>query len=402
MRRALAIFLLSLPVCAQNLAVEGETVHTMSPRGDLRNGVVVVTDGRIAQVGPAASVRVPSGYRRVAARVVTPGLIDAHTSLGLSGIYNIAADQDQDETSDPNQADLRALDGFNPTESLLHYALENGVTTIQATPGRANVIAGQAGIFQTSGEKATADSLALRPVSAMVFTLGENAKATYGPKNKAPTTRMATAALIRRALNDAQNYDRKMQLEPDKRPARDLKLEALARVVRGELPAVFSAQREDDILTAIRLGQEFSLKYMIDGAAEAYLVADEIKKAGIPVLVGPTMQRAASLDTRNTTLENTAILANKGVPIAIPSGFEGYVPKTRLVLFEAGLAAANGLRSDRALEAITVSPARILGVADRLGSIEEGKQADLVLYDGDPFEYRTRVTNVVVRGKPIR
>ncbi|MBI3698548.1 MAG: amidohydrolase family protein [Acidobacteria bacterium] len=395
------LLVFSVSLGAQNLAVEGETVHTLSGKGTLKNAVVVVTDGRVTQVGPASSVRVPAGYRRIAAKVVTPGLIDSHTSLGLSGMFNVTADQDQDETSDPNQADLRAIDGFNPAEPLVRYALENGVTTIQVTPGRANVIAGQAAIFQSTGGS-TADALALKPVSAMIFTLGETAKSTYGSKGKAPTTRMAVAAMIRRALVDARNYDRKMQLDPDKRPARDLKLEALAKVVRGEMPAIFTAQREDDLRTAIRLGQEFNLKYILDGAAEAYLVADEIKKAGISVLVGPTLQRAATLDTRNTTLENAAILANKGIPIAIPSGFEGYVPKTRLVLFEAGVAAANGLGPERALEALTLSPARILGLSDRLGSIEEGKQADLALYDGDPFEYRTHVTNVMVKGRTTK
>jgi imidazolonepropionase-like amidohydrolase len=205
---------------------------------------------------------------------------------------------------------------------------------------------------------------------------------------------MGTAALIRKALAAAQNYDRK-------KPDRDLKLEALARVVRGEVPAVFTAHREDDILTALRLAREFDLKLVLDGATEGYLVADEIRRAGVPVIVGPTMIRAASLETRNATLENAAILADRGVRVAIQSGFEAYVPKTRLALFEAAIAAANGLGLDRALAAITVDAARILDIAGRAGSLEEGKDADLVLFSGDPFEYLTRVEGVIVGGTII-
>jgi imidazolonepropionase-like amidohydrolase len=206
---------------------------------------------------------------------------------------------------------------------------------------------------------------------------------------------MGTAALIRKALVEAQNYDRK-------KADRNLKMEALARVVKGEIPAVFTAHREDDILTAIRIGREFNLKLILDGATEGYLVADEIKKAGVPVIVGPVMIRALGLDRRNATLENAAILAGKGIPIAIQSGFEGYVPKTRIALFEAAVAASNGLGIERALAAITISPARILGISERVGSIEEGKDADLVLFDGDPFEYRTHVDAVIAGGTIVR
>ena len=354
---------------------------------------VLIQDGKIAGVG--AGLAIPAGYERIRAKVVTPGLVDAHSTIGLSGFLNVPADQDQDEESDPNQAELRAIDGFNPNETLLDYSLRNGVTTVQTAPGARNAIAGQAAILKTGGKVHTVDAMALKPVSGMIFNLSESVKATYGPKNKAPTTRMGTAALIRRALNAAQNYDRK-------KPDRDLKLEALARVVRGEIPAIFTVHREDDILTALRIGREFNLKVILDGATEGYLVADEIRKAGVPVIAGPVMERAASMETRNATVENAAILANKGIPIAIQSGFEGYVPKTRVALFEAAIAAGNGLGMERALEAVTIAPARILGIADRVGSLEEGKDADLALFDGDPFEYVTHVQAVIVSGQVVK
>jgi imidazolonepropionase-like amidohydrolase len=311
----------------------------------------------------------------------------------LSGLFNVPADQDQDEESDPNQAELRAIDGFNPNEPLLDYALENGVTTFQTAPGHRNVIAGQAAIFKTRARTRTVDGMVIRPISAMLFTLGEAPKELYGTKGKAPTTRMGSAALIRRALVAAQNYEHKKNAEPD------LKMQALLRVLHGEIPAVFTVHREDDILTALRIGKEFGLKVILDGATEGYLVAGEIAKANVPVIVSPTMIRASSFETRNATLENAALLADAHVKIAIQSGFEGYVPKTRLALFEASVAAANGLGLERALAAVTVDAARILGVADRVGSLEEGKDADLVLFNGDPFEYVTRVEAVVSGGQ---
>ena len=393
MRFLLLAFIAAPVVWAQKIAVEGETVYTMGGKGSIANGVVLIQDGKITAAG--AALAIPSDYRRLRAKVVTPGFVDAHSTIGLSGIFNIPADQDQDETSDPNQAELRAVDGFNPNDALVDYALEDGVTTVQAAPGHKNAIAGQSAIFKTHAGRRTVENMAVRSVSAMFFTLGEEAKEAYGPKGKAPATRMGTAALIRKALVEAQNYDRK-------KPDRNLKMEALARVVKGEIPAVFTAHREDDILTAIRIGREFNLKLILDGATEGYLVADEIKKAGVPVIVGPVMIRALGLDRRNATLENAAILAGKGIPIAIQSGFEGYVPKARIALFEAAVAASNGLGIERALAAITISPARILGISERVGSIEEGKDADLVLFDGDPFEYRTHVDAVIAGGTIVR
>jgi imidazolonepropionase-like amidohydrolase len=322
-------------------------------------------------------------------------------------LYNVPADQDQDESTDPNTADVRALDSFNPREPLLEYIRNLGVTTVQTGPGPDNPIAGQAGIFKTAGPHGVmeADAMAVRAYSAMVFNLGENPKNVYGSKNKAPSTRMGTAEIIRKALLDAQNYRRKWEewekaekKDPAKRPAHDLKLEALARVVEGKVPAIFVADREDDISTALRITREFSLKAILAQATEGYLARDVIRHAGVPVIVGPTTQRLDALQTENATLENAALLADVGIPVAFSSGFEGYVPKNHVVLFEAAVAAANGLGRDRALEAATLGAARILGIADRVGSLEPGKDADLTLFDGDPFEYTSHVEAVLVNG----
>jgi imidazolonepropionase-like amidohydrolase len=375
----------------------------MGDAGTLRDGVVLIEDGKITAVGPSERVSVPPDCQRFRAKVVIPGLIDSKGSVGLSGLYNVEADQDQDEATNPNTAELRVLDSFNPHEPLLAFARSYGVTTVQVSPGEVNPIAGQAGIFKTLGDNS--EQMSLRPVSAMVFNLGERPKGVYGERRKAPATRMGTAALIREALLDAQNYIQKWERweslkskDPAKMPERDLKMEALAGVLNGTTPAIFVAHREDDILTALRLAREFQLTPILSQATEGYLVRDAISRAGVPVLVGPTLQRLDALETNNATLENAALLAEAGIPIAFSTGFEGYVPKQRVLLFEVAIASVNGLGFERALRAATVEAARILGIDDRVGSLEKGKDADLVLFDGDPFEYTTHVEAVLVNG----
>jgi len=398
--------LLAFPAAlsAQKLAIEAETLHTMGPAGTIQNGVVLIENGKITGVGAAANVRIPAGYERLRARVATPGLIDAKTSAGLAGLYNVPADQDQDEAIDPNTADLRALDSFNPREPLLAFVRSYGVTTVQAGPGPANPIAGLAGIFKTAGE--SAEQMALQRASALVFNLGERPKSVYGPRGTAPATRMATAGIIRRAFAEAQDYLRKHReweasdkKDRTKEPARNLKLEALALALERKIPAIFVAHREDDILTALRLAEEFRLRAMLSQATEGYLVREAIRKAGVPVLVGPALQRLDAIETMNATLENAALLADAGIEIAFSAGFEDYVPKNRVLLLEAAMAMANGLGPERALRALTADAARLLGIAERVGSLEAGKDADVVLFDGDPFEYTTRVEAVLVDGK---
>jgi len=355
------------------------------------NAAVLVKDGRIATVGKIGEVAIPDGVPIVSAPVVTPGLIDAHSSVGLSGQFNVNADQDQEELTDPNQAGLRVLDGFNPRERLLDHLVKHGVTLIQSVPGPTNPIAGQCGIFRTHG--GTASEMLVKFPSAVLFNLGENPKRHYGKKNKAPGTRMGIAALIRAALVKATN---KREKDDDER---DLDREALEALLKKDIPALFSAHREDDIMTAVRIAREFGLDFILSQATEGYLVAEHLARAGVPVLMGPTMQRIGDLQRQHTCLEGAALLAEKGIPIAITSGFEGYVPKTRVVLFEAAVAAVNGLGYENALRAITLDAAKSLRIQKDYGSIEPGKVADLVLFDGDPFEYTSHVQKTFVAGK---
>ena len=401
MRRPLALAVavtalaaLAVRAGAATLAIEAGTLHTEGPEGTLTDAVVLVREGRIAKVGPRGSVELPEDARRLRAAVVTPGLIDTHSSAGLAGIHNVPADRDSDEVTGPNQAGLRALDGFNPHEPLLGWLLANGVTVVQSGPGEANPIGGLAGVFKTWG--ANVEAMTLRFPSALVVTLGEPPKETYGAKLQAPVTRMGTAALLRTAFTEARGYAEKRGKQ--EAPARDLAKEALVLALEREIPVLATARREDDLVTALRIAREFELDLELADAVEGYLVADEIRAAGVPVHVGPVMERVAALETMNLSLENAAILARHGIPITFQSGFEDYVPRTHVVRFEAAVAGAWGLGFEPALRALTIDAARRLRVDDRVGSLERGKDADLVLFDGDPFEYTTHVEAVIVNG----
>jgi imidazolonepropionase-like amidohydrolase len=379
--------------------VDKETIYVKAGRLHLGNGeammkaVIVVNKGKIVSVSDAEKVKIPDNAKVFSAPEVTPGLIDPYTVAGLSGAWNLPADQDQDEPSDPNQADLRVIDGFNPHEPLLEYLRMHGITTIHTTPGRVNVIAGTSGVFRSGGQ--TVDKVALNKAFAVIINLGETPKEAF--KTKGPATRMATAALVRKAFSDAQSYRNKKETGP-KNP----KLEALIPALEGKVPVIFAAHRADDIRTALRIAEEFNLKPMIALGTEAYLLADELATKKVPVIVHPALQRpGGSMETLNTLLTTAAVLKSKGVPISLGTAFEGYVPKQRNLRAEAAGAAANGLTPQGAIRAITLDAARLLGIDENYGSIEPGKVADIVLYDGDPLETSTHVTHTLMNGKVV-
>ncbi len=377
---------------AEEIAVQGETVHTMAGE-PIRNGVVLIRDGKIASVGSSNSVKIPAAARVLKAKVVTPGLIDAHTVVGFSGILNQPQDQEQLEKSAPIQPELRAIDAYNGRDPLVDYVRRFGVTTIHTGHGPGALISGQTMIVKT--HPANLEQSIVNPAAMIATTLGSGAVAE---KNKAPGNASKAVAMLRAEFIKTQEYVRKGATnDVDKRPARDLHLEALARVLDGKQPLLITVQRHQDILAALRLAAEFKLKVVLDGVADAPLVLSEMKKSGFPVFLHPTMYRASG-ETENLSLETASKLRKAGIPFALQSGFESYVPKTRVVLFEAAVAAANGLSQQEALAAITIDAARLLGIHERTGSIENGKDADLALYDGDPFEYATHCTTVIVNG----
>jgi imidazolonepropionase-like amidohydrolase len=391
---AAGLALAAAPLAAETLAVRVEKLWTAAGP-PIADGVVLMRDGKIEKVGPAGEVRIPAGTRTIRGAVATPGLVDAHTVVGLSGIYNVDHDQDQLDTSSPIQPELRAVDAYNPRERLVEWLRELGVTTIHTGHGPGALAAGQTMVAKTVGD--TVAEAVVVPEAMVAMTLGPE----VGENFDSPGTRAKGVAMLRADLVKAQEYARKLEsAEADKRPARDLKLEALARVLAGELPALVTAHSAVDIATALRLADEFGFRLVLDGASEAYLMLDEIAAAGVPVVLHPTMARLGG-ETRSASLETAAKLADAGIPFAIQSGYEPYVPKTRVVLFEAAVAAANGLGFERALAAVTIDAARIVGVADRVGSLAPGKDADVVVYDGDPFEYASHVCHVIVGGRVV-
>lgn len=385
--------LLAMAVRAEDIAVQGETIHTMAGEA-IRDGVVLIKDGKIASVGPASALKIPDGVRVLKAKVVTPGLIDAHTVVGFSGILNQPHDQEQLEKSAPVQPELRAIDAYNCRDPLVDYVRSFGVTTLHTGHAPGALISGQTMIVKT--HPATLDQALLNPAAMTAATLGSGA--TTSDKGKAPGTSSKAVAMLRAELLKAQDYVRKQgNQDAEKRPARDLHLEALVRALDGKQPLLITVQRHQDILAALRLAAEFKLKIVLDGVSDAPLVLDEIKTSGFPVILHPTMARANN-ETENLSVETAAKLRKAGVPFALQSGFESYVPKTRVVLFEAAVAAANGISANEALAAITIDAAKLLGIDQRVGSLEPGKDADLALYDGDPFEYATHCTGVIVSG----
>jgi len=349
----------------------------------------------VQQVAPASQVKVPPGYRLLQAKAVTPGLIDAHTVVGLSGYLNQPHDQDQVERTAALQPDLRAIDAYNPQERLVEWVRSHGVTTMHTGHGPGVLVSGQTMIVKSRGR--TVDEAVMVPQAMIAVTIGESAREA----TKGPGTRAKMVALLRTELIKAQEYDRKRETAAeDKKPARDLRLEALARVLKREVPLLVTVHRSQDIMSALRVAKEFNIRLVLDGAAEAFLVLDQIKEAGVPVIVHPTMARSGG-ETENLSMETAAKLKKAGIPFAFQSGFESYVPKTRVVLYEAGVAAANGLTFDEALAAATLDAARLLGISDRVGSLEPGKDGDVVLYDGDPFEYTSHVVGVVIQGEVV-
>ncbi len=384
----LIAFVFITQTASAQIAVKGELVYTMA--GDpIENGVVLIKDGKIERVGTERRVSIPDNYEVYEAAVVTPGLIDAHTVVGLAGYLNQDDDQDQLETSNAIQPELRAIDAYNAQEPLVGHLRSLGITTIHTGHGPGALISGQTMIVKTTGE--TVNDEVLHPSKMLAFTMGANLDRDF----RKPGTRAKGVAMLRQELIKAQEYLEKRNGENP--PAKNLKMDALADLLEGKFTAMVTVHKANDIMTALRLQEEFGFSMVIDGAAEAYRILDELEEAGHPVFIHPTMLRARG-DAKNVHMETAAKLHEAGIPFAFQSGYEGYVPKTRVVLFEAAIAMTNGLPYDEALRALTINAAQLLDIDERVGSLEVGKDADIVLFDGDPFEYITNVQDVFING----
>ncbi len=399
---AASLLLICVPAASSQLAVQAEMLYTMT--GDLKplhDGVVLCSkDGRIERVGPRAEVGIPGGYRLLKAKVATPGFIDAHTTVGLSGILNLDRhDQEQLETSAPIQPELRAIDAYNGRDPLVQWIRELGVTTIHTGHAPGALVAGQTMILKTNIRAITDPGQnTLRPFAMVASTLGS---AGFGKGGKSPGTRAKSLAMLREHLLKAQRHLKKRnEVEEGEKPDPNLRLDAMAAVLEGKAPLLVTAKRHQDIAAALRLQREFNFPLILDGASEAYLLLDEIKEARVPVIIHPTMARPYG-ENENITFTLAAKLYAAGIPFAFQSGYEAYVPKTRVVHFEAALSVAYGLPHEVALAGCTSAAAEILGLEKRIGSLQPGLEADLALFDGDPLETVTHCTGVIIDGKIV-
>lgn len=395
------------------IAITNGKVMTIA-QGTLERGTVLVEDGRIVAVGEEVEIPEDAEVYDATGKVAMPGLIDAHCHVGLfpDGIgweYS-----DGNEMTDPITPHLRALDAVHPEDPAFKELVAAGVTTVLTGPGSGNLIGGQWVCLKTA-PKPSVEQMVLREPAGMKMALGENPKRVYGEQKKAPSTRMGNAAALRAALVDAQNYLEKWRryeadladyqakveaededAEEPKAPERDLKLEALGKVLRREMKARVHAHRADDMLTAIRIAEEFDLDLTLEHATEGYKIADILAEKGIPVTAGPILFSRVKYELKNMTPKNPGLMAKAGVKVAIQTDEMSAV---KYLTINAALAMREGLPEEEALKAITMNPAEIIGVADRVGSLEAGKDADLVVFSGHPFDYRTVTELVLVDGQ---
>jgi imidazolonepropionase-like amidohydrolase len=395
------------------IAIINGKVMTVT-HGTFEHGTVLVEGGRIIAVGEGIEIPEDAEIYDAAGKVVMPGLIDAHCHVGLfpDGIgweYS-----DGNEMTDPITPHLRALDAVHPDDPAFKELVAAGVTTVLTGPGSGNLIGGQWVCLKTPPRPSVEQMVLLEP-AGMKMALGENPKRVYGEQKKAPSTRMGNAATLRAALVDAQNYMTKWQRYDDdmaayeakveagdekakrpQQPERDLKLEALARVLRREMKARVHAHRADDMLTAIRIAEEFNLDLTLEHATEGYKIADVLATKGIPVTAGPILFSRVKYELKDMTPKNPGLMSRAGVKVAIQTDEMSAV---KYLPINAALAVREGMPEEEALKAVTIYPAQIIGVDDRVGSLEPGKDADIIILDGHPFDYRTAVELVLVDGQ---
>lgn len=371
------------------LAIRGGTVVPVDGPA-IPGGTVLIDDGRIVDVG--AQLAVPDQATVVDARDrwVLPGLVDAHTHMGTLEEGEGWAGDDHDEATTPITPQLRALDAVNPADEGFRDAIGGGVLTVGINPGSCNPIAGETVAVRCTGR--TVDDMVLRSPAGMKSALGENPKRYHGDAGRLPSTRMGIAAVIRQALAEAREYD-------ERRTTVDLGKEALGRVLRREIPWRQHCHRADDIRTAVRLSEEFGYDLVIDHGTEAHLVADLLAERNIPVLLGPLIVGRGKVELRNRAFRNARLLAEAGIELSLVTDHP--VIPANLLIVQAAYAVREGLDRDVALRAVTLNPAKVLGIADRVGSLAPGKDADVCIWSGDPLDPMQRVEAAYQRGREI-
>lgn len=379
------------------LLVKNGMIYTMTEKEPFL-GDILAENGKIVKIGK--DLPVPEGCRVVDASGlrVYPGFVDAHCHLGLDG-YGIGFEgQDYNEMNDIVAPELQAIDSIYPQDETLHMAAEAGVTCVGTGPGSANVLGGTFAAIKTVGVRV--DDMVVKKAVAMKCAFGENPKRVYKDKNN--YARMSTASKLRVMLRKAQEYQARLQAAGEdvlRRPAYDPKLEALLPVINREIPLKAHAHRLDDIFTSIRIAKEFGVKLTLEHCTEGHLAPEEIAKEGFPAAVGPSLTHASKFELRNKTFATPGILCRAGVQVSIITD-SPVIPEQYLPLC-AGLAVKAGMDPYEAMKAITINPAKHLGIEDRVGSLEAGKDADMVLADGCPMEVSTRICRVFINGEEV-
>ncbi|GIM27675.1 amidohydrolase [Clostridium polyendosporum] len=379
------------------MLIKNGKIFTMTGK-NYENGCILIKDGKIVKVAECIDIE-DDIIIDVKGAYVTPGMIDAHCHIGIIEENMGFEGMDVNEAVDPITPHLRAIDGINPFDGSFKKAIKAGITTVVTGPGSANVIGGHFAAIKTHG--ICIDDMIIKESVAIKIALGENPKRIYKGKNKSPMTRMATAALLREALIEAENYlnKKKKSQQLGEYFEKKIKYESLIPVIEKKIPLKAHVHRADDILTALRIAREFDLKITLDHCTEGHLISEHIRKSSYPAIVGPTMSFSSKIELSNKSFETSVKLMKKGVKVAIMTDHP--VIQIEYLPLCAAYAMKEGLTFEEALSTITINAAEIIGIDDRVGSIEAGKDADIVVFNGSPFDILTNTLYTIVNGEIV-
>lgn len=381
------------------LLIKNAKIYTMA-EAVIENGSVLMDQGKIIEVGPDIKENDNMDVIDANGKCLFPGFIDAHCHIGMWEEGIGFEGDDGNEMTDPITPHLRAIDAINPRDEAFENAIKGGVTTAATGPGSANVIGGTFSVLKLHGDRV--DDMVVTETLAMKCAFGENPKRVYSQKKSMPSTRMGTAAKLRETLAKSFEYYNKIKEAGDdssKLPSYDMKLEAMIPVVKGELPLKAHAHRADDIFTSIRIAKEFGVKLTLEHCTEGHLIADKLALEGYPAIVGPSFGNKSKFELNNKTFDTPKVLVNAGVKVAIMTD-SPVIPLEYLPMC-AALAHKSGLDEMEALKAISINAAEILEIDHRVGSIEVGKDADVVIWDRHPFDLQSFVTHTIIDGKVV-
>lgn len=380
------------------MLIKNGKIFTMAGQ-TIENGEILIENGKIKTVGTNLEAGKDIEIVDAKGGWVLPGIIEAHCHIGIMEQDMGFEGNDVNEATDPVTPQLRAIDAVNPLDNAFEEAVAAGITTVMTGPGSANVVCGQFVAMKTKGT--SIDQMIVLEPAAMKVAFGENPKRVYSNKKQMPSTRMGTAAVLRETLTKAKNYKTKKEKAAEKGENFDIdfKMEALLPVLEKKMPLKAHAHRADDIFTALRVAREFDLDITLDHCTEGHLISDYIKEAGVPAIVGPSLMFRTKIETKNKSFKTLGILAEKGIKTAITTDHP-VIPIQYLPIC-AGFAVKEGLSLEEGLKAITINAAEICNIADRVGSLEAGKDADIAIFDGNPMEVFTNTLYTIIDGKVV-